>query len=116
MNLEDDLLAIERSLWEGDADAYRRHLDDRCLVAFTRVAGVSTRDEVAGMVEGGPRWRELELEPVALLQPADGVAFLSYRARAERDGQRHRALVGSGYVRRGGEWKLAFHQQTPLEE
>jgi hypothetical protein len=115
MALQDDLLSIERELWIGEADAYRRNLDDDCLVAFTEMAGVSQREEVAGMVEGGPRWRELELEIEGFLRPTDEVAIVSYRASAVRGGEdRYRALVSSGYVRRGDEWKMMFHQQTPL--
>ena len=30
------------------------------------------------------------------------------------DGKLCSALVSSGYVRRGQDWKMAFHQQTPL--
>lgn len=56
----------------------------------------------------------MELDGV--LQPADDIAILTYRARADRgEDERYRALVSSGYVRRGGEWKMAFHQQTPLD-
>ena len=114
MALKDELLSIEKELWTGDAGAYRQNLDEHCLVAFTEMAGVSKREEVAGMVEGGPRWRDLELEVEGLLQPTDEVAILSYRASAVREGDRYRALVSSGYVRRGGAWKMMFHQQTPL--
>jgi hypothetical protein len=31
------------------------------------------------------------------------------------DGKRYAALVSSAYVKRNGSWKLAFHQQTPIE-
>jgi hypothetical protein len=30
------------------------------------------------------------------------------------EGERYRALVSSGYVKRNGSWKMMFHQQTPL--
>jgi hypothetical protein len=45
------------------------------------------------------------------------MAVLSYEASAKRgaSGEAYHALVSSGYVKRGGEWKLAFHQQTPLK-
>ena len=42
--------------------------------------------------------------------------MLSYEATAGRaDGTPYKALVSSGYARHGPEWKMAFHQQTPLE-
>lgn len=108
------LLSIERELWTEGPDAYRRHLDDECLVAFAEVAGVWTRDQVAASVEAGPRWRDPVIDVVGWTEPARGVAILTYRVRAVRDGERYRALVSSGYVRRVGGWKLAFHHQTPL--
>lgn len=91
-------------------------MDDKCLVAFPQGSRVSTADEVAGTVEGGPRWRDLEIDVEGLLQPTGDVALLTYRASARRgEDERYRALVGSGYVRRDGGWKLMFHQQTPLD-
>ena len=114
MTLENELLSIERTLWSAEAEAYRRNLDDRCLVAFTGMAGVSSREEIAGSVEGSQRWKDLDLEVVGLLQPTPDVALLTYRAGAVRGEERYRALVSSGYARRDDGWKMVFHQQTPL--
>ncbi len=115
MDLENELLAIENELWSGGAESYLRNLDEDCLVAFTEMAGVPTREEVAASVQGGPRWREVEIEVEGLLRPTPEVAVLAYRASATRgEDERYRALVSSGYVRRDGVWKLMFHQQTPL--
>ena len=115
MTLQDELLSIERELWRGTADTYRRHLDEECLVVFTEMAGVSTREQIAGSVEESERWRDLELDPQGILQPTPDVALVTYRASATRgDEERYHALVSSGYVRRDREWKMAFHQQTPL--
>lgn len=110
-----DLLAVERSLWTGGAEVYEEHLDRECLLAFTQMGGVSSREAVAGQVDGAPRWRGVEMEVEGLIRPADEVAILTYRAEAVRDGgERYEARVSSGYVRREGAWKLMFHQQTPL--
>lgn len=115
MAVQDELLSIEERLWTGGPEAYRENVDDECLVGFTEMAGVMTRDEIARSVEEGSRWRDLEIEVAGLLRPADGVVFLTYRAGALRGGDdRYRALVSSGYVRRDDGWKLTFHQQTPL--
>lgn len=116
MALQDELLAIERKLWSSGAAPYREHLDDECLVAFTEMAGVSSREDIAASVEGGERWRELGIEMQGLVQPTTEVAILTYEATAVRgeDGERYRALVSSGYVMRDGAWKMVFHQQTPL--
>ncbi len=114
MELQDELLAIEEELWTGGAGPYREHLDDECLVAFTEMAGVSTREQIAGTVEGDERWRDLEIEVRGLHRPTDGVVMLTYRADAVRGDERYRALVSSGYVHRDDGWKMTFHQQTPL--
>jgi len=46
MALTDDLLAIETQLWTGGPDAYHKHVDARCLVAFTAMARNMSRDEL----------------------------------------------------------------------
>ena len=115
MSLMDELLWMEKELWEGGPEAYRRLLDDDCLIAFTDMSRIASREEIAGTVEESPRWRDVQIEVEGLLRPKGTVAILTYRAWARReDGEHYRALVSSGYVDRAGEWKMMFHQQTPL--
>lgn len=114
-NLKDELVSIEQALWTGGPDTYRQHLDDDCLIAFTQMAGVSSREDIARTLDGGERWRDLEMEVVGVLQPAPDVAILTYRASAVRGTtETYHALVSSAYVKRDGAWRLAFHQQTPI--
>jgi len=113
MNRE-DLLTIERRLWTEGPDAYRRHVDEECLVAFTEMAGVWTRGQIAASVDAGPSWRDVELDVVGWAEPEEGVAIVTYRAGAARGDERYRALVSSAYVDRGDGPRLIFHQQTPL--
>jgi hypothetical protein len=114
MNLQDDLLTMERKLWSGGQAAYRGTLDDDCLIAFTERAGVTSRDSIAKQADGN-RWDGLDIEVEGFLQPTDDVALLTYHATAVRDeDEPYEARVSSGYVRRGGDWKMMFHQQTPL--
>ena len=117
MTVDHELLAIERALWTGGADVYLRNLDDDCLVAFSEMGGVSTRQQIAASVDNGEggRWREVLIELEGLLQPRRDVALLTYRASAVRgEHERYQARVSSGYVRREDGWKMMFHQQTPL--
>jgi hypothetical protein len=52
-----------------------------------------------------------------VIEPTEDFVILSYRARAIRpDGGMYDAVASTGYVRRSGSWKLAFHQQTPVEQ
>ena len=113
MGLRDDLLAMERKLWVGGKAEYRGALDDDCLLAFATMAGVSSRAEVAEQADPN-RWRNLDIDVEGFLQPTDDVALVTYRASAVRGNEPYEARVSSGYVRRGGAWKLMFHQQTPL--
>jgi len=114
MKLRDDLLAMEEELWSGGQAEYRRTLDADCLIAFTEMAGVSSRDEIADQADAN-RWHDLNIEVEGFLQPTADVAFLTYHASAVRSDQKpYEARVSSGYVKREGGWKMMFHQQTPL--
>jgi hypothetical protein len=115
MRLKDELLALEDKLWRGGPDAYREHLDEECLIAFTGMAGVMGREEIAGTVEEGDRWRDVRIDTRGLVQPTESTAILTYEARAVRgEGETYHALVSSAYAKREGSWKMVFHQQTPL--
>jgi hypothetical protein len=113
--LSEQLLAIEKHFWTGGAEAYRRHADERCLIAFAEMAGVMSNEDIAKSAEKG-RWKDVEMEQKGLVQLSDTAAVITYDCSAKRkDGQPYRALVSSGYVKRAEGWKLAFHQQTPLQ-
>ena len=116
MELQDRLLDIERRLWTGGPEEYRRHLDPDCLIAFSdEVVGVSSRDEIARSAADSPRWRDLDLDFRGLIRPSDDVALLTYRASASRgESDHYEALASSCYMCRNGEWRMVFHQQTPL--
>jgi hypothetical protein len=118
MTLQAELSTLEKKFWFGDADFYRNHLDDRCLVAFPTMAGVKSKEEIAGMVtDDAPQWKDLKMRDKGFVEPVKGMAVLSYEADGQRaSGERYHAFVTSGYVQRDGEWKLAFHQQTPFDE
>jgi hypothetical protein len=116
MKLERQLLAMERQFWTGGAEFYRAHLDDRCLVAFAEMAGVMSNEQVAATVKGDNRWRDIDIEQKGFLRPEPDIAMLTYHVRGRRaDDRPYRALVSSAYVKRNGDWKMTFHQQTPME-
>ena len=115
MPIDAELLELERGFWEGNGDYYRQHLADNCLVAFTEMAGVQDRESIAKQTDGGPRWTDVKIAPKGRLPLGDDGVIVTYEATASREGKAYRALVSSAYVREGGEWKLAFHGQTPLD-
>jgi len=114
-DLQDTIYELERGFWTGDADYYRAHGDETCLVIFPGMVKALSRAELAETVTAGPRWQDLKIEPKGILHPSPGVVVIAYEASARKgDEPRYAAAVSSGYVDRGGLWKLAWHQQTPL--
>jgi hypothetical protein len=115
MSLESELLRIEDHFWTGGPEAYRKYADEQCLVAFSELAGVMSRDDIAKSAERG-RWTDVSLERKGVAELSDTSAVVTYECKAKRkDGQPYHALVSSGYVKRPEGWKLAFHQQTPMK-
>lgn len=112
MPLIDDLLTMEKQFWVGGPEAYIEHADAKCLVAFAEMASLMANDAIARTAEKG-RWKEVTMTPKGKLELGD-VTIITYEAAAIRkDGHALKAIVSSGYVKRGDAWKLAFHQQTP---
>ena len=116
MELEDRLDAMERQFWLADAAYYEQHVAADALMVLPEPAGLQRKDQVVRSIAASQRWSEVELENVTLLRLGERNAILHYRALARRPGQeaRYAALVSSVYTSRDQEWKLVFHQQTPI--
>jgi hypothetical protein len=115
MSSREDLYGIEKNSWTGDAQFYRENLAEKCMVVFTEMSGLKTREEVAAMITEPRRWQDLNLEDKKAVDLSDSAVLLSYKARARRsNGERYEALVSSAYVKENGRWRMAFHQQTPV--
>jgi hypothetical protein len=119
MDVRDELLAIERRLWTNDAPFYEGALLPEALLVFPET-GVIGRDvalrEIRRENAEGRRWAQVEFEDVHCVPLADDVALVTYRvtARWADETTSSTALASSVYAARGGGWKLAFHQQTPV--
>jgi hypothetical protein len=120
MELDKQLMGIERKLWSNDAVFYRNNLIEESLLVFSET-GVITRDVAVDAILAenaeGRRWAEVQFDEVRRLRLADDAALLTYKvtARWEHEESKYSALASSVYIKRDGVWKLAFHQQTPLE-
>jgi hypothetical protein len=113
MSVEGTLLEIDRRLAAGGPDEYREHLTEEALLIVPGEA-LSKQETIAAMGES-PGWDELRLDDVRTLELTDHAAVITYRFTGRRgEDFTYEALMSSTYVRRDGEWKLAFHQQTPL--
>jgi len=119
MPLQDLLLQIERELWRSDARLYRHRLHDNAVLVFAE-AGVMDKTSALNAIEqqGGEdrRWEDVSFSDARAVEFTDDAAMLTYRADARKagDGSPYAALASSLYTKRAGQWKLAFHQQTPL--
>lgn len=116
MSIDQDLLALEKGFWTEGADYYREHVDEACLLAFTEMAGLHSNEEIASMNPGAGNWSDVTLQERGLVELSDRTVILTYEVNAKRkSGEPYRAVVSTAYVKRDGDWKMAFHQQTPLD-
>ncbi|MPZ21959.1 MAG: DUF4440 domain-containing protein [Dehalococcoidia bacterium] len=115
---EQALIEREKQFWAaaGDSEFYRQHLADDALMVFPEPPGILRREATIDSVAAAQPWASFEIEDVLLTELTPDSAAITYRATGRREGDPsdYRALASSVYVRRGGEWKLALHQQTPI--
>jgi hypothetical protein len=120
IELEKQLIDIERNLWTNDAVFYKNSLIEEALLVFPET-GVITRDAAVAAIllenAEGRKWAEVEFDYIRSLGLSDDSVLLTYRvaARWQHEQIKHSALASSVYVSRGDSWKLAFHQQTPIQ-
>ena len=120
MDHEKQLIDIEKQLWTNDPALYEDSLIPEAMLVFPET-GVITRDFAVDAIRqenaDGRRWADVDFDDIRSLRLADDAAGLSYRvsARWEHEQKRTRALASSVYVKREGRWRLAFHQQTPID-
>ena len=115
-SLAQELIEVERRGWEAlcSDDAvtyYGQHLVEDALMAFP--FGLMDREEALSAMEATQPWSRYDMkEPrVIALSPDCGVVV--YAVTAQREGQDpFSAVMSSTFVRRDGEWRLAFHQQS----
>ena len=118
IRLEDHLFSLEEKFWTEGAAYYQRHLASAAIMVFPDPAGVLIKDEIASSLGAGTRWSSVALEEHRLLELSERSAVVTYKATAKRaDGaEPYVARASSAYVRDGAAWKLAFHQQTPVDQ
>jgi hypothetical protein len=112
----DNLLTIEKELWQaaGDPDRYGAHLAADAIHVFPGW-GVAEREAILTGVADADPWEHFELEDVRMVVLDDDATALIYRASAQRAGQSsYQAAITSVYRRHNGAWELVLHQQTPL--
>jgi len=105
---------IERDLWLGGVEVFRRWVARECLMVFPPPVGVLTGPTVIDSIAPAPRWESVAFAETALRRFGTGAAVLAYRVDAGRPGGGpYRAYCSTTYVQQAGDWWLMQHQQTP---
>jgi len=120
MNPAELLFTIERKLWTNDPEFYKESLVEEAVLVFPETGPISRDTAVEAIRQEnaeGRRWAEVQFSEKHDQEITPEVLLLTYRveARWEHETAPIHALASSLYVRRGGDWKLAFHQQSPIE-
>jgi len=112
------LIELEERFWKGGADFYREKLAPDSLMVFGDPVGTLEKEAAIASISDAPRWRDVRFTDVQHVSLSPDVMLLTYRVAAGRDGmdRDYAARASSVYVRRDGEWRLAFHQQTPAQQ
>lgn len=114
----DRLRELEEGFWNaaGNGDFYREHMapDGFCVLPV----GLLDKEETVLAITAAEPWSEFKLHDVRAIDLGDDEAALCYRAEAIKDdgSAGYSALISSVYTRLAGEWKLALHQQTPIDD
>ena len=111
-----ELIQVERRGWEAlcsdEAEVYyRQHMTEDALMAFP--FGVMDKEEALSAMAGAVPWSHYEMQNPRVVPLGQDSGVVVYSVTAQREGQDpFSAVLSSTFVRRDGDWKLAFHQQS----
>lgn len=117
-----DLLALEEQGWEalstpGDAGKrfYDAVLSDSVVMLFLGGLRLEGKSEVLSSISA-QAWSSYRIEEATVIPLAEQAGILAYKATAHhRHGEPpYVALISSTYVRADRDWRLVFHQHTPV--
>ncbi len=119
MTLDDQLLALEEGFWTAvdRAGYYSEHLAGDAVMVFPAPYGIFDEEAIMGSIDSTPPWKAVRIDHANVVRLRDSAAVLAYRAEAQDGtGGSYSAYAASAYVKQDdGAWRLAFHQQTPIE-
>jgi hypothetical protein len=114
----EQLLEIERSLWNNDAEGYYERYSPSAILVFPGVGRIGRDTAVAAIRKEnaeGRAWAEVTMDDVdgRWIVP-DAVALLTYLAMARWNYESEASgyLCSTVYLRRQGTWQVSLHQQT----
>jgi hypothetical protein len=115
-----DLITIERTLWENNAEIYHDRYSPEALLIFAAVGRIDRERAVAAVRKEnaeGHAWAQVGFDDVdGRWIKSEAAALITYMATARwnYESSASKTLCASVYVREGGSWRVAFHQQTPI--
>lgn len=110
-----DIWEYELRLWLDSAQAYDELMAPQCVMAFGPM-GIMLRNDIVASLRQAPRWVAVTMRDKVEICHGPGTVVLAYRACGERDsGVTYEALCTSTYIRENEVWRIAQHQQTPVE-
>jgi Domain of unknown function (DUF4440) len=115
-----DLITIERTLWENNAETYHERYSPQALLIFAGVGRIDRERAVAAIRKEnaeGRAWAEVSFDDLdGRWITSEAAALISYMATARwnYESSPSKTLCASVYVRAGRSWRVAFHQQTPI--
>jgi hypothetical protein len=115
----EELITIERTLWENNAEIYQGRYSPEALLIFPGVGRIDRDTAVAAIRQEnveGRAWAEVRFDDVDGRWITTGAAALityTATARWNYESTASKTLCASVYVRVGGSWRVTFHQQTP---
>ena len=116
-----ELIELEEQGWqalasEGDAAQtfYDAVLHDDAVMLFPGGMRLEGKQRILESLAAQP-WKTYQIESPQTLSLSDKAALLAYKVSAQREGDEpYEALISSTYTKVDGQWKLIFHQQTPV--
>ena len=92
------------------------YLPDAVLIFHEtgRIDRATAVGAIRGEIQQGRHWAEVGFEDVSTLPLADGAALLTYKAGARWNDETSPTsyFCSTIYVEKGGQWRVALHQQT----
>lgn len=117
-DVREELLELERDGWQAisehrGAEFYSLRLAADALMVLPGDM-VLDRQAALDSIDGPVTWDWFRIENDRIVSLGPDAVALSYRVTAQRPGDAaYLALITSTYVRQGGSWLMALHQQTP---
>jgi hypothetical protein len=111
-----ELEALERSGWDAlcgphGAAFYDEVMAEDGLMVFPGL--IMDKGATLDAIRKEPPWSTFELTDVHSTATNE-VGLVTYKAVAQRSGQSpYVAMMSTVYIRRGADWRLLLHQQSP---